>query len=298
MMTSGPSTRTTLDPIAAIRWVFAAFVILAAHGGMAWLLLNLSPADAMQGAPPEAVIVDLAPVAAAQEVIPREVAPGPEAKEAQPEQQPDPVPEKPVVEEKAKPPEPIQKVELTPDPPPVAPAPAPEIPVPVLPEKEKAEAVIAPPPKPEPKKPPPKPVKKKEAERKKPIDPDQPKREQTTAPAASEAQKADRSASPSAGVALPSPAVQSSWKSELIAHLNRYKRYPAGANGNGVASVTFSINASGRVMAARLGGSAGESALDQEAVAIVNRASPMPAPPAGMGSLVTLSVPIRFSRSN
>lgn len=82
-----------------------------------------------------------------------------------------------------------------------------------------------------------------------------------------------------------------------MSHLNRYKRYPAGATGTGTASVAFTISRSGQVLSARLIGSSGDAALDTEAVSLARRASPVPAPPPNLGgATITLTVPIRFGR--
>jgi hypothetical protein len=48
----------------------------------------------------------------------------------------------------------------------------------------------------------------------------------------------------------------------LLAHLNRYKRYPSGAASTGTASVAFTIARSGQVLSARLIGSSGNPALE------------------------------------
>jgi protein TonB len=86
------------------------------------------------------------------------------------------------------------------------------------------------------------------------------------------------------------------WRGQVMAHLNRRKRHPGGAAG-GTASVSFTIDRSGRVLSARLIRSSGSAILDREAVALARRASPVPAPPAGIGrSTVNLSVPVRFAR--
>jgi periplasmic protein TonB len=51
------------------------------------------------------------------------------------------------------------------------------------------------------------------------------------------------------------------------------------------------------VLSARLSRSSGDSVLDQEAVAMVFRASPVPAPPPEVnGSVIPLNVPVRFNR--
>jgi protein TonB len=80
-----------------------------------------------------------------------------------------------------------------------------------------------------------------------------------------------------------------------MAHLNRFKRYPAGASSTGTASVAFTIARSGQVLSARLIGSSGNPALDAEAVSLPRRASPVPAPPPEFGgSVLNLTVPIHF----
>ncbi|WP_292613176.1 TonB family protein, partial [Nitrobacter sp. 62-13] len=82
----------------------------------------------------------------------------------------------------------------------------------------------------------------------------------------------------------------------LLAHLNRNKRFPRGA-GTGTASVAFTIDRAGRVLAARLVGSTGDARLDAEAVSLLKRASPLPPPPEGFGKgRIALTVPVRFSR--
>jgi periplasmic protein TonB len=88
-----------------------------------------------------------------------------------------------------------------------------------------------------------------------------------------------------------------SWKGELIAHLNRFKQFPEGATAGGTASVAFAIDRAGAVISARLAASSGDRRLDEEAVSILRRASPVPPPPSGLGrGAVTLTVPIRFNR--
>ena len=132
-------------------------------------------------------------------------------------------------------------------------------------------------------------------ERRKPVNPDKPKAEQTTAPLA-QAQDTPRAAAPASGASSASPAANASWRGSLIAHLNRFKRFPNGAS-PGTVQVAFSIDRGGRVLSARLVHGSGDAALDEEAVSMVRRASPVPAPPDGIGgSSIALAVPVRFSR--
>jgi protein TonB len=82
----------------------------------------------------------------------------------------------------------------------------------------------------------------------------------------------------------------------VAAHLARYKQYPSSARSagiQGVATVSFTIDGSGRVTAARLAAGSGDPAIDQEVVAMARRASPFPSPPDGRGRNFT--VPVRFN---
>jgi len=285
--------------LTGLRWVAAATIAAVVHFAVAWAVLNWREADIAPDAPPPAVMIDLAPLPAAPPAPPQDLPPGPQMTEAQPVPTPDgptPVDETP----DPTPPTPAQTAEeLKPEiPPTLQPQPQPQaIKIPDLPKKNDAEAMLAPPPPP-----PLKPEAHKErrpkaheAERKKPIDPDKPKQRQTSAPPSSLAARPNTAAAPSAGSGA-SPSVSPvTWKSELMAHLNRYKRYPAGASSAGTASVAFTIARSGQVLSAHLIGSSGNPALDAEAVSLPRRASPVPAPPSDFGGAVlTLTVPVHF----
>ena len=77
------------------------------------------------------------------------------------------------------------------------------------------------------------------------------------------------------------------------AHLNSYKReLPADLIARGVVEVRFSVAADGRASAIQLSGTSGTAALDAEALSLVQRASPLPAPPEGKA--MWLVVPIEF----
>lgn len=285
-----------------LRWTLAIAVVVGAHGVAGWMLVTWQRAEAAMGAPPAALMIELAPLPVAPEAPPQEVAPGPEMVEAQPEPQPEPVLEKPP-EPEPPPPEPVvepQPVEPPPEPTPQAIVqPEPEIKIPELPPLPDAAAVLAPPPPPPPvrpktveRKPPP----KKVVERRKPINQDKPPAERTTAPPRAQAEAAPNAAAPAEGAASASAASRASWRGTLLAHLNRYKRFPGGAN-PGTVQVAFSIDRSGRVLSARLVGGSGDAILDEEAVAMIRRASPVPAPPEGLGGgSIALSVPVKFSR--
>jgi TonB family protein len=86
-----------------------------------------------------------------------------------------------------------------------------------------------------------------------------------------------------------------SYQSRVAAHLARHKRFPPEARyreTQGRAVVSFSLNPHGVVTAVELVEGIGVVSLDQEATAMVRRASPFPAPPGGQS--VSFTVPIRF----
>jgi protein TonB len=85
------------------------------------------------------------------------------------------------------------------------------------------------------------------------------------------------------------------YRGQVAAHLTRHKQYPAAARRNrdqGTATVSFTVNGSGRVTAANLVRGSGHASLDQEAQAMVRRASPFPPPPGG--HTMSFTVPITF----
>jgi TonB family protein len=81
----------------------------------------------------------------------------------------------------------------------------------------------------------------------------------------------------------------------VYAHLVRYQRYPAEARSRGeqgVPAVSFTLDNSGGVTSVALVRPSGIASLDQEAQAMVRRASPFPPPPPGAPRSFT--APVRF----
>ncbi len=117
----------------------------------------------------------------------------------------------------------------------------------------------------------------------------------TAAPATAAVPAPQPPAAAAAKKAPPSPKVLAAWRGKVITHLNSRKREFGGADGT--ATVAFKIDRSGKVMSAQVLASSGNKALDAEAVAMTQRASPVPAPPADIaGDTLYLKVPIRFKR--
>ncbi|HEX2591583.1 MAG TPA: energy transducer TonB [Rhizomicrobium sp.] len=95
------------------------------------------------------------------------------------------------------------------------------------------------------------------------------------------------------------PETQASYLARVLAHLNRYKRYPAEARRakiQGVVMLHFVMDKDGKVRSFDIAKSSGRPALDEEANALIQRAQPLPAIPSGYGKdQINAVVPIEFS---
>ncbi|WCE03592.1 energy transducer TonB [Pseudoxanthomonas sp. JBR18] len=88
------------------------------------------------------------------------------------------------------------------------------------------------------------------------------------------------------------------WQAQLLGHLEKFKRYPRAAQRRryeGAVLVQYAVDRQGKVLSVRLATSSGHELLDAEAVAAVQRASPLPPPPTDIpGNPVEVSTPIDF----
>jgi protein TonB len=120
----------------------------------------------------------------------------------------------------------------------------------------------------------------------------------SSAPSAAD-QKAERAAAPMPGAFSRNSDAVPNWKSQLVARLERYKRYPSEAQSrgeHGVAQLAFSVDRNGGVHNARIVRSSGSSILDRETLTLAERAQPLPPPPPEItGSQIPIVVPIRYN---
>ncbi|WP_235654768.1 energy transducer TonB family protein [Sphingobium yanoikuyae] len=110
---------------------------------------------------------------------------------------------------------------------------------------------------------------------------------ETTAPKSMPAPPATRASSDA----------DASWEALLLAHLEKYRRFPAAARARreeGIAFVTFRMNRAGRVLSAIIGRSSGSVFLDRAALETIRRAQPLPAIPKEKADELELSVPVEF----
>ncbi|MCG2840690.1 energy transducer TonB [Sandaracinobacter sp. RS1-74] len=110
---------------------------------------------------------------------------------------------------------------------------------------------------------------------------------QTTAPKSLPAPPANRAAHNA----------EATWEAMLLAHLEKYRRYPATARARGaqgVAHVRFRMNRQGAVLLAEILHSSGVPALDRAALETLRRAQPLPAIPDERPDPLDLVVPVEF----
>ena len=92
-----------------------------------------------------------------------------------------------------------------------------------------------------------------------------------------------------------------SYFASLTAHVQRNLRYPAAARSRsqqGVPFVHFRMNRQGHVVSARTQRSSGSASIDREAVAAVQRAQPLPAPPEEITDAqleIGFTIPLNFN---
>lgn len=90
---------------------------------------------------------------------------------------------------------------------------------------------------------------------------------------------------------------KATWVALLLAHLEKYRRYPAAARARrheGVAYVTFRMNRAGTVLSADIVRSSGSAMLDRAALDTLRRAQPLPKIPDDRPDTLELSVPVEF----
>ncbi|HVZ27796.1 MAG TPA: energy transducer TonB [Rhizomicrobium sp.] len=97
------------------------------------------------------------------------------------------------------------------------------------------------------------------------------------------------SADPQASNAVPS------WETGLLMQLQQARRFPPGARRKGVVLLRFTMDRDGNVLAAKIEKGSGDESLDREALAALQRAQPLPKPPAEItGNPLDLIVPVDF----
>lgn len=90
---------------------------------------------------------------------------------------------------------------------------------------------------------------------------------------------------------------QPNWEGLILAHLERFRRYPARARAarkQGTVLVRFVMNRGGMVLSSRIVQKSGSFDLDQAALDTLQRAQPLPGIPKEKPDTVELTVPVEF----
>lgn len=86
---------------------------------------------------------------------------------------------------------------------------------------------------------------------------------------------------------------RAAWQRGLLAHIERQKRAPAGAERSADVVVNFSIDRQGRLIAVEIIKGSGDARYDRAALDMVHRADPLPPPPSNQEKL-SFRIPISF----
>jgi periplasmic protein TonB len=104
--------------------------------------------------------------------------------------------------------------------------------------------------------------------------------EATAMPSSDNVPEGTRSVAPAQGTSDTAQRVRATWQKELIAHLDKHKRYPAErALKSAEILVGFALDRMGHVLSASIVKGSGDTAFDEAALAMVRRADPVPQPP-------------------
>jgi TonB family protein len=104
--------------------------------------------------------------------------------------------------------------------------------------------------------------------------------EATATPSSEAIRKGQRSVAPAQGTGDSARRVRVTWQKELVAHLDRHKRYPAERSQKSAEIlVSFALDRMGHVLSTTIVKGSGDAAFDQAALAMVRRSDPVPPPP-------------------
>jgi protein TonB len=122
--------------------------------------------------------------------------------------------------------------------------------------------------------------------------------EATATPSSEAIQQGPRSVAPAQGTGESARRMRATWQKELIAHLDKHKRYPAARSQKSAEIVIgFALDRMGHVLSTSIVKGSGDAAFDEAALAMIRRSDPVPQPPpivADEGLSFTLPVIFRI----
>ena len=104
--------------------------------------------------------------------------------------------------------------------------------------------------------------------------------EATATPSSEAIPEGPRSVAPALGSGETARRARVTWQKELVAHLDKHKRYPKErAQKSAEIMVSFALDRMGRVLSASIVKGSGDTAFDEAALAMLKRSDPVPQPP-------------------
>lgn len=121
--------------------------------------------------------------------------------------------------------------------------------------------------------------------------------EATAMPSVEHAPESERSVAPQQGTGASARRIRATWQKELVAHLDKHKRYPPERSQKSAEIlVNFVLDRLGHIVSASIVKGSGDAVFDQAALAMLHRSDPVPPPPpliADEGLSFTLPVVFR-----
>ena len=103
--------------------------------------------------------------------------------------------------------------------------------------------------------------------------------EATATPSLERIPEGPRSVAPAQGTGESAQRMRATWQRELMAHLDKHKRYPANALKSVEIVVGFALDRMGHVLSTSIVKGSGDPAFDAAALAMLKRSDPVPQPP-------------------
>jgi TonB family protein len=123
--------------------------------------------------------------------------------------------------------------------------------------------------------------------------------EATVAPSVQNVQETAKSKTPDQGTGQSRQRARVTWQKELLAHLDKFKRYPTERSQKSAEIlIMMTLDRTGHVVSANISRGSGDDAFDHAALAMVERASPVPPPPPLIADEgLDFSLPVIFRKS-
>jgi TonB family protein len=104
--------------------------------------------------------------------------------------------------------------------------------------------------------------------------------EATAMPSSQARLEAPRATAPAQGIGESKQRVRVGWQKELVAHLDRHKRYPADREAQKAEVVVgFELDRTGHIVSTSIVKGSGDASFDEAALAMLRRSDPVPPPP-------------------